>query len=136
MTCRQRIEAINNHQGRLNELLHAAVEELESIGGHGIGESDWHEADGTITFLFQDVSLLKRFRQRRAQPSGSAQFWDPARRSISEKSSCTPPQQEWKIQIGNIREDTIYQFCISRLTGAIAETSIHEYETSVAPTDK
>ena len=122
-------EAISRHEERLNELLHAAVEELESISGHGLGESDWNEADGTITFLFQDVSLLKRFRQRRVQPSGSAQ-------STLERSSCTPPRQEWKIQIGNIREDTIYQFCISRLTGAIEETSIHEYGTSAVPTGK
>lgn len=66
-------EAISRHEERLNELLHAAVEELESISGYGLGESDWNEADGTITFLFQDVSLLKRFRQRCVQPSGSAQ---------------------------------------------------------------
>lgn len=52
-------EAISRHEERLNELLHAAVEELESISGYGLGESDWNEADGTITFLFQDVSLLK-----------------------------------------------------------------------------
>lgn len=62
-------EAISRHEERLNELLHAAVEELESISGYGLGESDWNEADGTITFLFQDVSLLKRFRQRCVQPS-------------------------------------------------------------------
>lgn len=61
-------EAISRHEERLNELLHAAVEELESISGYGLGESDWNEADGTITFLFQDVSLLKRFRQRCVQP--------------------------------------------------------------------
>ena len=129
-------EAISRHEERLNELLHAAVEELESISGHGLGESDWNEADGTITFLFQDVSLLKRFRQRRVQPSGSAQSGDHAYQSTPERSSCTPPRQEWKVQVGNIQEDTIYQFCISRLTGAIEETSIHEYGTSAVPTGK
>lgn len=136
MTYKQRSETINNHQEQLNQLLHSAVKELEALGELGNSESSWHEADGTITFLFQDVSLLKRFRQRRAQPSESVQSGDLARRSIPERSSCTPPRQEWKIQIGNIREDTIYQFCVSRLTGAISETSIREYETSVAPTDK
>ena len=40
-------EAISRHEERLNELLHAAVEELESISGYGLGESDWNEADGT-----------------------------------------------------------------------------------------
>ena len=30
-------EAISRHEERLNELLHAAVEELESISGYGLG---------------------------------------------------------------------------------------------------
>ncbi len=123
------------HAERIESLLKQVIHEMEALAQCGTYESDSHEADGTITFLFQDVSFLKRLRQHRLPLPVSARTEDHSCQSISERSSCTLPPQEWDIQIGNIREGTIYRFCISRLIGAIQETSIHEYETSVAPMD-
>lgn len=119
------------HQTRLNQRLHAVVGELESISEHNPGSPTVRSPFYVKTYRCSNAfGNVPCYRQDLRNPG------DPACRSIPERASCTPPPQEWKIPIGNIPKDTIHLFCISRLNGAIAVTSILTAETSVFPTDK
>jgi len=135
MIHKQRSEAIKRHHAHLNQLLHSIVKELKALDELGNGESDWNEADGTISYLYQDVSLLKYFRQRYVQSCTPDSTEDRSAQSECRTPFHIQPRKEWKVKICDTPSDSFYEFRILRLNGAIEETSIHEYETSAAPTD-
>ena len=106
------------------------IEAMEELSVNRVGEiEDYEPESNNLTLLFQDVALLKDFRQPIAQVDESTRPDDcPA------PTGCRTPfhtlhRSEWRIQRSYTPTDSIFEFCIALSHGVIEEPTGHEFRT-------
>lgn len=114
---------------QLERALDMVIESLETLSLYRAGECETVEEDGEISLLFQDIALLKDFRQP-AEPDSERVHTEG---SLSPAECRTPfhtqHSPEWRIQRSYTPKDSIFQFCISLSHGAIEVPTGREFRT-------
>lgn len=114
---------------QLERAMDMVVESLKILSSYRTGEFETVEEDGDISLLFQDIALLKDFRQP-AEPAG-----EPGRTEDSlSPAECRTPFRtrhcpEWRIQKNDTPTDSTFLFCISLSHDAIEAPTGREFRT-------
>lgn len=114
---------------QLEMALDMVVESLEILSQYRSAECESVDAEKGITLLFQDVALLKDFRQPIGRTDGPTHIEDCPSLTECRKPFHTQHCPEWRIQKSYTAKDSIFQFCISLSRGVIEAPTGHEYRT-------
>lgn len=120
-----RIEAYK----QLDQALEMIKDSLETLSLHRVGERECRDENDNITLLFQDVALLKDFRQPIEQADEPTHIEDCPFPTECRKPFRTHHCPEWRIQSSHIPKGSIFEFRISLSRGAIEAPTGHEFRT-------
>lgn len=120
-----RIEAYQ----QLEMALDMMIESMEILSLYRSAECETVDAEKGITLLFQDVALLKDFRQPIEQADEPTHIEDCPSLTECRKPFHTQHHPEWRIQKSYTAKDSIFEFRISLSRGAIEAPTGHEFRT-------
>lgn len=114
---------------QLEMALDMMIESMEILSQYRAAEYEIVDAEKGITLLFQDVALLKDFRQP-IEPAGEPTHTEDCP-SLTEcrKPFHTQHHPEWRIQKSYTAKDSIFQLNISLSHGVIEAPTGHEFRT-------
>ena len=114
---------------QLEQALDMVIESLEVLSQNRRAEIEAVDTDEGITLLFQDVALLKDYRQPIEQVDAPDRIEDRPWAVPDKRPFHTQHLPEWRIQKSYTAKGSIFQFCISLSRGVIEEPSGLEYRT-------
>lgn len=129
MTKSERHKARSKAYNQLEKALGMMIESLEVLSQHRTAECETVDAEKGITLLFQDVALLKDFRQPIEQADEPTHTEDCPSLTECRKPFHTQHHPEWRIQKSYTAKDSIFQLNISLSHGVIEAPTGHEFRT-------